>query len=222
MLNKWGGEGAVLRQCIKKWEEGAAAQWTWGTQQQRETETQRWSIMQLPCRLQCTLSGPGGRRRESSRETDTVKEQNRVHHNRIEPREFNLNKPPQRESFSGLSMQGAKACGASKITRAPPWCSSITGMDECDLTTTTHTTVTQYYIATWGFHKGKNAIKERCEYVWNRCAPAAAGVLTLTHQLRGSNWSRHWLYEAAGSLIHFSKTPLHVWASLVCIHVVVY
>lgn len=40
VLDKWGGEGTLLELCIKKWEERAAAQWTWGTQQQRNRDTE--------------------------------------------------------------------------------------------------------------------------------------------------------------------------------------
>lgn len=89
----WVGRGGgLLERCKNKWG-GAAAEWTWGTSDSKgggssenESKMQKESVMQLPCRLQCTMSGPGGCRREREREgerhRDGMREWDRAHHNR--------------------------------------------------------------------------------------------------------------------------------------------
>ena len=44
-----------------------------GAEREKENRRETESVMQLPCRLQCTRSGPGGcrREREGVRERDT-------------------------------------------------------------------------------------------------------------------------------------------------------
>lgn len=62
----------------------------------RNESRREQSIMQLPCRLQCTPSGPGGCKRERGRERDTEaerKSEDRAHHNRQGPGNSNIINP---------------------------------------------------------------------------------------------------------------------------------
>lgn len=80
VLNKWGGEGAELRQCIKTWG-GSCSTVNLGNP---ATEKQRHRDGAL-CNCHAGCSAPClalGAAEEKAAETDTVKEQNRVHHNR--------------------------------------------------------------------------------------------------------------------------------------------